>query len=433
MDGPIVRVADLHAHFAVRGSFADRLLGRTHGVVRAVDGVTLDIESGEVFGLVGESGSGKTTLGRTLLKLVEPTSGRVEFEGTDITRFDEDHMRPLRRRIQVVFQDPNASLNPAMRIVDAVAHPLKIHGVSSSAGASRTAVEEVLERVGLSPPAAFLDKYPDDLSGGQKQRVAIARALVTNPSFVVLDEPVAMLDMSVRARVLELLLQLRQELGLTYLFITHDLATAKFVCGRIAIMYLGRVAETGPAPAIYADPKHPYTQALLAAIPQPDPNLREKPVLPRGEIPDAVVPPRGCRFHPRCPQAVGSCGWEPRDLIGAIEDRWASHDLAAFDRERGILGELEAIRIEGDRVIVPAPGRNGEATALVAEGLGGERGMADAVDSIEETSEGVAVAFRPSAEPELREVAGRSVACVLYDEQRPLPGEKRRRSAGPGR
>src|SRR5258706_8649239 len=193
-------------------------------------------------------------------------------------------MRPLRRRMQLVFQDPNASLNPAMRIIDAVGHPLRIHDILPSRAARRTAVTDVLARVGLTPPDAFLEKYPDDLSGGQKQRVAIARALITSPSFLVLDEPVAMLDMSVRARVLELLIELRNEFNLTYLFITHDLATAKFLCDRIAIMYLGKIVEIGPSREVYAAPKHPYTQSLLAAIPQPDPRKRELPVLPRGEI-----------------------------------------------------------------------------------------------------------------------------------------------------
>lgn len=414
-EGAIVRVSDLRTHFSVRGSFADRLLGRSHGVIRAVDGVTLDIAPGEVFGLVGESGSGKTTLGRTILKLVDPTGGRIEFEGTDITAYDEERMRPLRRKMQVVFQDPNASLNPAMRIVDAVGHPLRIHRLATSPSDVRAAVEGVLERVGLSPPSAFLEKYPDDLSGGQRQRIAIARALITNPSFVVLDEPVAMLDMSVRARVLELLLQLRAELGLTYLFITHDLATAKFLCQRIAIMYLGKVAEVGPSAAIYAEPKHPYTEALLAAIPHPDPSRRSSPALPRGEIPDAVAPPAGCRFHPRCPKAVGTCGWEPRDLVDAIEDRWTGGDLSAFESERAILGDLASMTVDGDRLVVPATGHLEEGRALIRSVVSSEHGMGDAISSIDASGSGVVVSFRPATEPPLREVAGRDVACVLYD------------------
>jgi peptide/nickel transport system ATP-binding protein len=411
---PLVRAVDLETHFSVRGSFFDRLVGRPHGVVRAVDRVSLDIAPGEVFGLVGESGSGKTTLGRTLLKLVEPTGGRIEFEGQDITGWDESRIRPLRRRMQLVFQDPNASLNPAMRILEAVSHPLKIHGILSTRQALRSAVVEVLERVGLSPPETFLEKFPDDLSGGQKQRVAIARALITAPSFVVLDEPVAMLDMSVRAKVLELLIQLKEEAGLTYLFITHDLATAKFLCDRIAIMYLGKVAEIGVSTTIYADPKHPYTQSLLAAIPSPDPARRAPPVLPRGEIPDAVAPPAGCRFHPRCPKAVGTCGWEPRDLLEAIEDRWAQLDLASYEAERAVLGDLEAHRVEGDSLILNAGPAAADARAIVERVMRDRPALAQAITAIDLRGSSVVVRFSAAEEPALREVAGREVACVLY-------------------
>jgi len=413
-DPPIVRVVDLETHFMVRESFADRLFGRSRGVVHAVDGVSLEIGRGEVFGLVGESGSGKTTLGRTILKLAEPTSGRVEFEGTDITRWDEDAMRPLRRKMQVVFQDPNASLNPAMRIVDAVGHPLKIHGIETSRRGLRIAVGDILDRVGLSPPDPFLDKYPDDLSGGQKQRVAIARALITNPSFVVLDEPVAMLDMSVRARVLELLLSLKRDFSLTYLFITHDLATAKFLCDRIAIMYLGKVAEIGPAAPIYADPKHPYTQALLGAIPQPDPSRRVPPTLPKGEIPDAVSPPAGCRFHPRCVAAIGTCGWEPRDLVDRIEDRWGRLGLDDFERERAVIGELSAIRLQADELVIVAGGRADDAKAIIEDVVREAPALGGAVESIAAASGSVIVRFRHPTEPPLRQVGGRDVACVLY-------------------
>jgi peptide/nickel transport system ATP-binding protein len=410
----IVRARDLQTHFSVRGSFADRLLGREHGVVRAVDGVTVDILPGEVYGLVGESGSGKTTLGRTMIRLVEPTAGTLEFEGADITHADEDQLRPLRRRMQIVFQDPNASLNPAMRIVDAVAHPLRIHDILSTRRAARIAVIEVLERVGLTPPEAFLEKYPDDLSGGQKQRIAIARALITQPSFVVLDEPVAMLDMSVRAKVLDLLLQLKRESGLTYLFITHDLATAKFMCDRIAIMYLGRIVESGPSQTIYASPKHPYTQALLAAVPSPDPTRRAPPDIPRGEIPDAAFPPAGCRFHPRCQKSVATCGWEPRDLVDTIEERWARLPTETFEEERAILGPLSGFATD-DGVFALEAGSNAVGARALLERVAETRpALAAAVAGIEQDGSRVVVRFRPSAEPPLRPVEGRDVACVLY-------------------
>ncbi|MCA1831770.1 MAG: ABC transporter ATP-binding protein [Actinomycetota bacterium] len=409
----LIEARELETHFTIRGSFADRLLGRGHGFVRAVDRVSIAINPGEVFGLVGESGSGKTTLGRTLLKLVDPTSGTIEFEGKDITRYDEGAMRPLRRRMQIVYQDPNASLNPAMRIVDAVSHPLKIHGILEGRDQLRTAATDVLERVGLSPPEAFLEKYPDDLSGGQKQRVAIARALITQPSFLVLDEPVAMLDMSVRAKVLELLLRLKQESALTYLFITHDLATAKFLCDRIAIMYLGKVAEIGESQPIYAAPKHPYTQSLLAAIPQPDPSRRQVAELPKGEIPDAARPPAGCRFHPRCPKSIGICGWEPRDLIDAIEDRWATLTGESFERERSALGDLSAFTITG-RAITLGGDRPEETKHLIGRVLDDHPAMKDAVEAVEVDGGRVSVVFRPAEEPPLRTVDRRDVACVLY-------------------
>jgi len=234
----------------------------------------------------------------------------------------ERELRELRREVQVVFQDPHASLNPAMTIEQSVVHPLQIHRIGNP-GERRRRVAETLETVGLAPAEQFMDKYPSDLSGGHQQRAVIARALILNPVLLVADEPVSMLDMSVRAKILELMLDLRREFDLTYLYITHDLATAKFFCDRIAILYLGRIVEIGPAEAIYESPKHPYTQALLRAIPEPDP-LRSVPRdVPRGEIPDAARPPLGCSFHPRCPKAFEVCGWETRDLRDLLETRWA--------------------------------------------------------------------------------------------------------------
>jgi peptide/nickel transport system ATP-binding protein len=302
----LVRVTDLAVHFPIR-----RGVGGKKALVRAVDGVSLQVHAGETLGLVGESGSGKTTLGRAMLRLVEPTAGTVEFEGRDITSLRERDLRPLRRRMQPVFQDPHAALNPAMTVGDAVAHPLLIQGLTATRQAAREGAAAMLERVGMTPAGAFLDRYPEDLSGGQKQRVVLARALVTGPSLVVADEPVAMLDMSVRALVLDLMAELRRELGLTYVLITHDLATARLLCDRVAVMYLGRVVEIGAAAAVLAEPHHPYTRALLDAVPRVRPESadagRERTVLP-GEVPDATAVPGGCRFHPRCPAAFAPCG-----------------------------------------------------------------------------------------------------------------------------
>ena len=316
-DGSVlIRVQDMKKHFPIPGSL---LTGRKPGLLKAVDGVSFEICQGETLGLVGESGSGKTTLGRAMLRLVTPTAGTVEFEGRDITRLAERELRPLRRRMQPVFQDPHAALNPAMTIGDAVAHPLLIQGLAPDRESARARAAAMLERVGITPARAFLDRSPDDLSGGQKQRAVLARALVTEPRLVVADEPVAMLDMSVRALVLDLMAELRREFGLTYVFITHDLATARLLCDRVAVMYLGRVVEIGPAAMVLAAPRHPYTQALLEAVPRVDPPSigrfgagRTRPVLP-GEVPDATDVPGGCRFHPRCPEAFELCGPDGED------------------------------------------------------------------------------------------------------------------------
>jgi ABC-type glutathione transport system ATPase component len=258
----VLDVRDLQVHFALRGGFFDRLLGRSSGSVKAVDGVSFTLRKGEVIGLVGESGSGKTTTARALLGLAPITGGSVVFDpGTgsplELTHLKERQFRALRQKIQLVFQDPHASLNPAMDLATAVAHPLKIHKITKDAAEIDRRVRAAFDRVGLSPADRFLNKLPADLSGGQKQRAVLARAIMLNPALLVADEPVSMLDMSVRAKILELMLELKNDLGLTYVYVTHDLATAKFFCDTIAIMYLGRIVEIGPAAQIYEDPKHP--------------------------------------------------------------------------------------------------------------------------------------------------------------------------------
>lgn len=408
---PLLSVDNLKTHFPVRGG----LFGGGSAVVKAVDGVTFDVPAGEVFGLVGESGSGKTTLGRSILNLVTPTSGRVLYDGHDLAPLSERRMRPYRRELSLIFQDPNASLNPAMTIGEGVGHPLRIHGLADTRVEMRRQVCEMLDRVGLHPPESFLERYPEDLSGGQKQRLVIARALITRPRLVVADEPVAALDMSVRARVLELMLELKRELDLTYVFITHDLATARFVCDRIGILYLGNFVEWGDAQTLFNDPRHPYTRALLDAIPLPEAGRRHRAkTLPRGEIPDAVRPPAGCRFHPRCRQAFELCGWEGRDLVEAIEARWTDVDQETFERELALFGDLASAEVSRDAVRFPAGNPEKLAAWLEEHGPQLPSRVFAAVTDVTADGGGVSIAFRAAPEPGEQQVAGRRTACHLY-------------------
>jgi peptide/nickel transport system ATP-binding protein len=301
----IVTATDLVKEFPLRGTLFDAFNPQRRRV-HAVDRVSFSIAEGEVLGLAGESGSGKSTTGRLLLRLIEPTSGVVEYRGRNVTSFSVHEMEHLREKAQIVFQDPNSSLSPRMSVGQAITHPLQIHRIGTPAE-RRERVLDLMEKVGLSPAGFLYRKYPHQLSGGQSQRVVLARALITRPDFLVADEPIAMADVSVRALILQLMRDLKKEMGLTYLFITHDLATAKYLCDRVAIMYLGRIVEIAPRDVLFSQPHHPYTKALLAAVPVPDPTARHDKKLPKGEIPSAINPPEGCHFHPRCPYAVAKC------------------------------------------------------------------------------------------------------------------------------
>jgi peptide/nickel transport system ATP-binding protein len=335
MTEPLLRVRDVKTHFPVRGG----LLGRVRGTVKAVDGVGFDVRRGETLGLVGESGCGKSTLGRTLLRLVEPTSGSIQFEGRELTGLSQRELRPLRRRMQLVFQDPYASLNPRMSVRDILGEPFAIHGLER--GREREAkVAELLDLMGL--PRDALDRYPHEFSGGQRQRIGIARAIALRPDLVVADEPISALDVSIQAQIVNLLVDLQRELGLTYVFIAHDLKIVEYVSTRVAVMYLGRIVELADAADLYRRPRHPYTQALLSAVPVPDPEHKRSRIILQGDVPSPLSPPPGCTFHPRCPYAMERCRRETPPLYDLGNGHTSACFLAEEDARKATAGGPEA-------------------------------------------------------------------------------------------
>jgi len=298
----LIQIKDLKKYFPVDMGFFTKSVE----VVHAVDGISLDIKRGETFGLVGETGSGKSTLGRVVLRLYEPTAGTINFEGNDITNFSDSEMREFRKNMQMIFQDPFASLNPRRRVEEIVGLPLTLHGMKRKME-RRGKVIELLERVGLIPGEEFLLRHPHEFSGGQRQRIGVARAIALNPKFIVCDEPVSSLDVSIRAQILNLLQDLKREFDLTYLLIAHDLMMVKYMSGRIMVMYLGRPMELARGADMFSNPQHPYTEALLGAVPVPDPRHVKKRVKLLGEMPSPIHPPQGCRFHTRCPYVKDVC------------------------------------------------------------------------------------------------------------------------------
>ena len=322
-DNVLVRVKDLKMHFAIQSG----IFGRTVGAVKAVDGVSFDILKGETLGLVGESGCGKTTTGRAVLRLYEPTSGEVSFRGIELGSLGAEGVRRARRHMQMIFQDPYASLNPQMRVGEIIARPLRVHGLAKTAKEEREMVADIMQKVGLN--VSFRDRFPHEFSGGQRQRIGIARALATSPDFIVCDEPISALDVSIQAQIINLLEQLREELGLTYLFIAHDLSMVRYLSTRVGVMYLGKMMELSGSDELYENPLHPYTKALLSAIPIPDPPLerQRQRMLLSGDPPSPANPPSGCRFSTRCPIAVDHCRKVEPEFREAREGHWVACHL----------------------------------------------------------------------------------------------------------
>jgi len=316
----LLEVRDLKKYFSIKGG----LLRKDTGAVRAVDDVDLSIRKGETLGLVGESGCGKTTLGRVILRLIDTTEGKVFFEGTNLLGLKKDKMRKMRRNMQMVFQDPHSSLDPRMTVKKIIGEPLVIHAITEGSEL-RERISELLERVGLNPD--HLNRFPHEFSGGQRQRIGIARAIALNPKFIVLDEPTSSLDVSVQAKILNLLKDLQGELGLTYLFISHDLSVIKHMSNRIAVMYVGKIVEMADKDELFKEPLHPYTQALFSAVPIPDPHLEREKIILKGEVASPTNPPSGCRFNPRCQHAEEICKREEPQLTEARDGHYLACHL----------------------------------------------------------------------------------------------------------
>ncbi|MFB6119185.1 ABC transporter ATP-binding protein [Halosegnis sp.] len=419
---PLVEVDGLKKHYPI----TEGILKKQVGTVRAVDGISFDIDRGETVGLVGESGCGKSTAATSLLRLEEPTDGAVWFDGEDVTEYDDQELKAFRRRAQMIFQDPSSSFDPRMSIAESVAEPLRIHGMSDKSR-RRAIVEDLLERVGLS--ARDADRYPHEFSGGQKQRIAVARALSVNPEFIVADEPVSALDVSIQAEILSLLEDIQDEFDLSFLLISHDMGVVRQVCDRVNVMYLGQIVESGPTEEVFDDPQHPYTQALMSSIPQPDPRKRGMGVELTGSVPNPSNPPEGCRFHTRCPLVI------PPEDIDLEQSVWRR--VMDF-RSRADREGIEADVVVESHLDVEDPGETGydreQVDAAIREEFelpetladaDAESAVSEAVDQLTAGDGDAAAATLREAfptvcaneEPAMQDDGRRRVACHLQDER----------------
>jgi len=432
---PLIELENVSKLFGATQGVTDQLLGREPNPVRAVDDVSLTINQGDIMGIAGESGCGKTTLGKLLVRLHEPTHGTIKFDGKDISDLSNEEESEFRKRVQMIFQDPFESLNPRMTVFQSVMEPLEINDMGDSYRDRRERVEEVLEDVGLAPAEPYLDEFPKELSGGERQRVAIARALIVNPDFVVCDEPVSMLDVSIRAGVLNLMKDLQDKYGLTYLFISHDLSLIGYMCDRTTIMYLGDVVEQGPTTDVVQDPKHPYTKALFDAVPEIDPEAERHRANVTGEVPNPRNPPSGCRFHPRCSTII-----PPEDWTGSQEAfrrafqfkrRVVAGDLDVEEALDDASGEpVDAVLARGLALDLPEehslPGEKSGAHSVdpSALNLSGdvERTLRNAAEQLVEGNHGNAkteldgefVSICEREHPDIRTAGTRETACHLY-------------------